>query len=199
MRDMRPELPELSVTLGLIGKLFYDYPESGFYGQLFSEAVFTELPINLDDEDFRAGSQLLGKWNASPDDLSSMESDFTQLFILGKAATSPWQSAFTNPEHMLFQESTLKVREWYKKHDLKLERQYTEPDDHVGLMLIFAGFLADKAEETGDEGVLKDFEDFCSEQLLSWVPQWCDQVTLYAKTDFFKGLALLTKGILKSL
>jgi len=185
--------------LGLIGKIIYDYPERGFYEQLFSEGVFREMPLELDNDDFRIGRALLCTYCESPLDLGSLESDYTQLFILGKPATSLWQSAFVSPEHMLFQPSTLKSREWYKKYDLQLKRLYTEPDDHVGLMLIFAGFLADKAVKTEDPDVLNDFENFCSEQILSWAPQWCDQVVLAARTDFYKGLALLAKGVLKSL
>jgi TorA maturation chaperone TorD len=193
------KLPELSVMLGLAGKIFYLRPERAFYEQLFSENVFTEMPAEFDNEDFKSGCALLNKCSRTPEDFDAVDDDYNRLFLgISVPKAPPWQSMH-GPEPLMWQPSVLKVREWYKKYDLQIERKYKEPDDHIGFMLIFAGFLADTAEKSDDAAVMKDFDDYCNEQLLNWVPKWCDLVIQNAKTDFFKGMALLTKGILQSL
>jgi TorA maturation chaperone TorD len=189
----------LSVMFGLLGKVFYEYPNRSFYEGLHSEAVFAEMPVELDNDDFRAAQALLASWDAAPLDFAAIEADYMRLFILGDKFTAPpYQSIYLSIDKLMFQPSTLKVREWYKKYDLMAERQYSEPDDHVGLMLRFAGYLADKAEN-GDDAAKADLDSFCTEQMLNWVPKWCDLVTEHAKTDFFKGIAQLTKGLLQVL
>jgi TorA maturation chaperone TorD len=193
------ELPELSVMLGLIGKIFYRRPERAFYEQLFSENVFNEMPAELDNDNFKSGCVLLNKCNTMPENFDSVDNDYNYLFLgISVPKAPPWQSMH-GPEPLMWQPSVLKVREWYKKYNLQIERKYKEPDDHVGLMLIFAAYLADMAEKNGDAAIIKDFNDYCHSQILNWVPKWCDLVTQNAKTDFFKGMALLTKGILQFL
>jgi TorA maturation chaperone TorD len=183
-------LKEVSIMLGLIGKIFYMRPERAFYEQLFSENVFTEMPADIDNDDFKAGCALLNK--CTPEDFDAVDDDYNRLFLgVSVPKAPPWQSMH-GPEPLMWQPSVLKVREWYKKYNLQIERKYKEPDDHIGLMLIFAGYLADAAD-------MKDFDEYCAEQLLNWAPKWCDLVIQNAGTDFFKGLALLTKGILLSL
>ncbi len=194
------ELREVSVMLSLIGTVFYNYPERAFYERLFSENVFAEIPAELDNDDFQSGCALLNKCNASPEDFGTVETDYMRLFVMGDKFTAPpWQSIYLSPDKLMFQPSTLKVREWYKKYNIMAKCQYNEPDDHAGLMLIFAAHLAETAENNSDAAVMKDFNDYCSEQILNWIPSWCNLIVQHAKTDFFKGLAILTKGILQAL
>lgn len=180
---------DISVMLGLIGRLYYTRPARSFYERLIAEHVFAEMPAQLDNEDFKAGCAFLSRCG---EDYEVVDEDYNRLFLgVGVPKAPPWQSMH-GPEPLMWQPSVLAVREWYKKYGLQIERKYKEPDDHIGLMLIFAGYLAETAEK-------KDLDAYCAEQLQTWVPGWCDLVIENARTDFFKGLALVTKGILKSL
>jgi TorA maturation chaperone TorD len=142
-----------------------------------------------------------------PDQFDAVQSDHLRLFVgAGKVLAPPWESVYTSKERLLFQEETLQVREWYHRFGLQAERQYQEPDDHIGLELSFLAQLSGlalQAYEAGDTARFQllraDQGRFLNEHLARWVPKWCGLVSEHARTGYYRGLALLVKGALEEL
>jgi len=74
------------------------------------------------------------------------------------------------------------------------------------LQMLFISYLAklalqafEEQDEEKFEGLLEAQTQFLSEHLLKWGPYWCNLVSEHAQTDFYKGLALLTRGALFAL
>jgi TorA maturation chaperone TorD len=65
----------------------------------------------------------------------------------------------------------------------------------VGLELLFMAILAERQAE-GDEVALPAQQRFLREHLLQWAPAFCGDVVANARTDLFRGLGLLTRGLL---
>jgi TorA maturation chaperone TorD len=130
--------------------------------------------------------------------------DYTKLFIgLDRLSTAPWESVYFNRERLVFQEQTIQVREWYSRFGLQVEKLNREPDDHIGLEMLFISHLASlalQAIENDDqkliEGTLKAQRDFLTEHLLRWGPAWAKLVKQHAATDFYRGIAHLAHGSL---
>ncbi len=200
------------LLFGLLGKLFYEYPEHGNLQRLVDENVFSEAPFAAGREVVQEGLALLQEWGRAfaadaQQATLDVKTDYTYLFVgAAKIPLSPWESVYYSEERLLFQESTLDVRRWYQRFGLEPVNLRKEPDDHIGLELIFIAHLAQRALlalENEDELALNDALDaqraFCRRHLFAWAPLWCDQMVEYARTPYYRGLALILRGALDEL
>ena len=205
-----------SVLLGeillfrLLGRLVYEPLSKEWLEDLINEDVFDEVPFGEGQRETALGLELLKKWSnlnkkeltdASFDDLRA---DNFRLFVGVNIVLAPlWESVHFTESRLVFQERTLQVRDWYRRFDLEPEKLHKEPDDHIGLEMIFISHLAGLAlqacESHDDEKFEKLLEaqrQFLSEHLLEWGPEWCSQVLEHAKTDFYLGIGHLVLGAL---
>lgn len=202
-----------TLLFSLLGKLVYSPPELGDLQALVDENIFQEIPLDSGQPEMAEGQAFLLSWteNCTPriqkEQFEAIESDHLRLFVgPGKLLAAPWESVLVNEDHLLFQEETLDVRRWYHRYGYQVENQYHEPDDHLGLELIFLAQLSRLALETSEAGNEASFEiiradqrRFLNEHTARWAPAWCDLVVQHAQTDYYRGLALLVKGAVKEL
>ncbi len=137
---------------------------------------------------------------------SQLRHDYQVLFEgPGKLPAPPWESVYLSAEKLIFDEQTMAVRQFYKKHNIQISNFGKEPDDHIGLELQFMAILADKSFQLLLEHNISDFHtaisaqvDFLKEHLLQWASQFADLVCLNAETSFYKGLGLFLPWYLES-
>ncbi len=201
------------LLLNMLGRIFYTYPESAeraWLQSLIDQDIFSEVPFAADQPHTQAGLKLLQNWASqglSDQAFGSLTADYTRLFIgLGEGFAAPWESVYFSEERLTFQEQTIQVRNWYRRFGLEAERIHQEPDDHIGLELLFLSHLATLALQALEEQDQARFEecwaaqrDFTRQHLGAWALTWCDLVVANARTDFYKGLAALTRGALSEL
>lgn len=214
--QVKTQIEELTgemLLLSLLGKIAYTYPEEEqreWLQALIESEAFSEAPLAANQEDLVAGLDLLNQWcKAGLDDkaFKELQADYLNLFVgPDKVIAAPYESVYFNDGRQTFQEQTLQVRSWYRRYGLEPEQLYHEPDDHIGLELIFVAQLTGQALQAHDEGKEQDFsallearQQFLSEHPLKWGFAWCDLVKANAQTDFYKGLGYLTRGALLSL
>jgi TorA maturation chaperone TorD len=70
-----------------------------------------------------------------------------------------------------------------------------DADDHVGLELLFMALMDERAAD-GDQVAETARQRFLQEHLQQWIPSFCRDVETAAVTDFWRGVARLTAGIL---
>lgn len=200
------------LVLGLFGRILFEYPEETWFDTLATEGVFEEIPFAEEQPDVQAGMALLQEWaernkdGLSDEEFGLVRDDYTRLLVgPGKVLAPPWESVYLKKERIIFQEETLLVREWYRRFGLESVKLHHEPDDHIGLELAFVANLAGKAfaafEEGSDEftSLLEAQQQFLTEHTFVWASSWVDLMIENTKTDFFNGLALTVKGVLKEL
>lgn len=194
----------------LFARLLLNVPEKEWLQTLIDQGVFAELPFATNQPLAIQGQQLLAEWairnktGLETDSLTDLKVDYTYLFSGGLGTpVAPWESVYFSDEQLLFQEQTLDVRAWYNRFGLKAVNQYREPDDHIGLELSLIAHLAklalgeiERGDESRAEQLLQAQRDFLSQHLIRWGPLWCSLVIKHARTDFYRGLALLLKGAL---
>ncbi len=197
----------------LLGQFLYAEPQSDQLQALFAEDVFSESPFAADQPDSARGLKLLQNWGKqtfarSPEDaFKALKNDYLQLFIgVDWVQAPPWESVYFSEKRLLFQEQTLEVRNWYLKYGLLPERLNNEPDDHIGLEMAFLSHLAelgvgalDREDSPAFDKLLQAQRDFAAQHFLRWAPIWCDLTEQNANTDFYRGLACLTRGVLLEL
>ncbi len=198
------------LLFGLLGKIFFNELDKAWLETLLSEDVFADAPLGVEQTEVQRGLELLQRWSAenragiSEQEFKTLKQDHLNLFIGTDRVLAPlWELVYFNERHLVFQEQTLQVREWYARFGLESERVFSEPDDHIGLELIFLAHLATQAlvaldgqDAPGFARYLQAQRDFLSEHLLRWGPAWTRLVGKHAETDFYRGLAHLTRGAL---
>jgi TorA maturation chaperone TorD len=194
----------------LLGKAFYLEPEREWIQTLIDDQVFAEVPFGAEQEETRSGLEILQRWSQEYKDgiteqhFADIKFDYARLLVgLDVILAAPWESVYFNEGHLVFQEQTHQVREWYRRFDLATEKIGKEPDDHIGLEMMFIAQLANlalQALEKNDSGAfdstLQAQRDFLTQHLLRWGPAWCKLVKGHAHTDYYRGLAHLTHGAL---
>ena len=211
--DRQETLTGEMLLLNMLGRIFYTYPtkdERAWLQTLIDQDIFSEAPFAAEKKETQAGLQLLQNWAAqglSDKVFKGLQDDYTRLFIgLEEVPAAPWESVYFNEERLVFQKQTLEVRNWYRRFGLEAEKINREPDDHIGLELLFLSHLAGlglealhEQDETRFEECWGAQQDFSRQHPGTWALPWCDLVEANARTDFYKGLATLTRGALSEL
>lgn len=200
------------MVYAFLGSVFLNAPNSTQVRGILEQKLFYQFPLELDQNDFKEGLNQLSKWTATNEDsqlediLSQLQKDYNKLFV-GHAdlypLVPPWESIYLTEDKLTFGSSTLKVRDFFRKHGLEYERINNDPDDHFGLELEFMSKLIQmewaylKKENLEDAIRLsKEQFRFLHEHVMKWAYGFTEQVLQHACTDYFKGLALLTRGYL---
>jgi TorA maturation chaperone TorD len=196
------------LLLSLLGRVIYNYPnERAWYQSLFEDDIFSEVPFATYQDETKTGLGLIqqrGKAGITDLNFENMQADYTRLFVgVGKVLVPPYESVYFNQDRLVFQERTLEVRAWYKRFGLEAERKNHEPDDHIGLELLFLSHLAslgihalEEEDHVQFNELLDAQREFLSEHLLRWGPVWAKLVKKHTATDFYRGIAHLTHGSL---
>lgn len=199
-----------ALLFGLLGRFLYTQLDKAWLQSLIDEDVFAEVPFGAAQNETVLGLELLQKWSQeniaglSDGSFDDLRADYTRLFVgVGRVLAPPWESVYFNEGRMVFQEQTLQVREWYRRFGLQAEKLHKEPDDNIGLEMSFVAYLAklglqslEEQDEIKFDLLLDAQRQFLTEHLLQWGPLWCDLVNDHAHTDFYQGLAHLTRGAL---
>jgi len=219
--DMENETTDITAAMaanvllfGLMGKIFYSYPDFEWIHGLITEGVFEDIPGAGLIPETSGGQDLLLQWSKensgglSKELFSDLEVDYVRLFISGNDSVQapPWESVFVNADPTLFQGSTMHVRSWYRRFGLEAENLHHEPDDHIGLEFAFISHLcsialdyANTSDEVMFNKTVADLTEFTTHHVFRWGLRWCDLVIEKAKTKFYRGAALFSKGILINL
>lgn len=210
--DIGSSLTGEILLFGLLGKLLYADLDKLWLKQLIDDDVFLESPFGAENADIIYGLKLLRAWaqsiksEISSEDFSALSADYVRLFAGGKVHAPPWESVYFGDERLIFQQRTIDVRQWFKRFGLEAEKIYQEPDDHIGLELLFLAHLATLGIQALNaqnhprfHELLQAQREFVSDHLGAWAYTWCSLVEQHAKTDFYKGLAFLTRGAVSAL
>lgn len=116
--------------------------------------------------------------------VETLRTDYARLFqVPGDAYVHPWESPYVGKESMLFQESTLDVRNFYHGAGFKLQAEKHFPDDHIAAMMDFLGRMGQSAYEAyadGNDGetarVLETSREFIAKHVLTWVDVFASHV-----------------------
>lgn len=127
--------------------------------------------------------------------LERLTDDYTRVFI-GPAAlpAPPWESIYTCGDRLLFQRSTLEVRQALQAAGYQSNRYPQEPDDHIAIELAFMDVLAGDsvdAFQAGDTAAarvaLSRSFTFLAEHLNAWLGAFAAELSekVQAKTSCF--------------
>lgn len=137
--------------------------------------------------------------------LEQISSEYTHLLIgPHKLLAPPWESVYSSKERLLFQESTLKVRQVYVKHNFIPAEYPHVADDHLALELDFMANLSNLTEKAYDEQdmervlwLLDEQKSFLKEHLLAWVPEFAEKIQESPTLYLYPNMATMLKEFLE--
>jgi TorA maturation chaperone TorD len=185
-----------------LATLFLQPPRQKWFIDLLQQGLLDEFPVPRHTWDIRSGLSLIQadfRRLAEGDDILAEAhlNDYHRLFLgPGHILAPPWESVYRSDEHVLFGHTTLEVREAYRQMGFVVANS-EEPDDHIGLELLFVAILSEKSA-AGDSASRHARDAFFGQHLLQWVPIFCADVAGHAATNLYRGLAKLTLGILET-
>lgn len=161
--------------------------------------------LSENDEDMMAKMsrfvQKLGKkLEENPDFLEEVKSEYTKLLIgPGRLVAYPWESTYNGKENLLFQESTLRVRQFYRKYGYLPQEYPHVADDHIALELHFMSKLSQRALDAFQKDDLKETRSLLDGQqvflkfhMLNWIPKYAENIkkskTAHMYPQFAQGV-----------
>lgn len=158
-------------------------------------------------DELAKAAELLASLGEKADDgeyVDSLKSAFTRLFLVpGESYVYPWESPYIGKEVMLFQESTLDVRNRYAEYGFAAVEYGHFPEDHVSMMLDFLAHLSTRAfdafeSEEDDETrrILASQGDFIAAHLTDWLPSFCERLAEKDASGVYARLGCALKAFL---
>jgi len=204
------ELQVDGLALKVLATAFYLPPTEPFLASLSAEELLADWPLASNDPVTKRGLQLLRALfdRAQPAELlPALREDHTALFIgLMQVDAPPWESVYLSRDHLIFDQQTLEVREFYARFGLQIPKLDREPDDHIGYELLFLAHLMAQAAQALDAGdaatavhALEAARTFFAAHPQQWAAFFIARLTQRARTDYYRGLACLLEGSMKAL
>ncbi len=174
----------------LFHKVFGREPDQAFLKILSSEETsqaFGLLSEQPEDTMERAAAFVcnLKEKSQDTDYLHQIRYEYMRLFVgPEKLAAPPWESVYRSKQGLLFQESTLTIREIYRKQGLLPEGYPHVADDSLALELDFMARMADRSCLALGECRYDDLreslavqESFLRVHMLFWIPKLLEKMT----------------------
>ncbi|ACE62389.1 Tat proofreading chaperone DmsD [Actinobacillus pleuropneumoniae] len=184
---MQNELQQwISISGRLLGSLFYYEPNN----ENVQSALHFFQQENWENEWGELTNEAQIKHLITQGFIQDLSEQYQRLFIGPEQLVAPpWSSVYLDPESVIFGNSLLDLRAFLRKHQIALTQNETEPEDHIGLMLLLAAYLAESRPAL--------LPEYLSKHLLIWADHYFDLVAQQTNFPFYQGLALLARQTLK--
>lgn len=192
----------------LAGSLVYDEPQAATLAEQADAHLFAEVPLGIDDEAVIEGFRLMNRWleafsaGAAPEFVSAAQREWLRLFVgVGQPEVPSWANFYFDADQRVFGRETLRVRETYRSFGVEIEGLNHEPDDNLGLMLKFLGYLmaregrAANADESARMRLAQTV--FLKDHVLPWISLWRYEGVKHARDDYFRGAILFVFGLIR--
>lgn len=171
----------IATTGRLLGAIFYYEPN---VEQVRSIISFFHQPNWADEWGIEVSSEIQSLVKAEP-----TEQQFQALFLgPNDLPAPPWSSVYLDPESVIFGNSLLALREFLSTHQITALGKQGEPEDHFGLMLMLAAYIAETKPDLLNE--------YLSQHLLPWSTHFLTLFAQNTNVPFYQGIALLAKETL---
>lgn len=200
-------IESLTVMLQLVARL-YKYPAASELLEHFKNVELDDEEDSfLRDEECRSGISLMSGFCRGlemEEVVYRTTGDHSQLFVGPLHLPSPpWSSVYLD-RGSLFGPTTLAVEKEFKRLGFWIPEGNREPCDHIAYELQLVAELHKTAAEklrqgdtVGGSKYLNEARHFVSTYLSPWLGDFLGLVEKHAETDFYRGLAKLTRGLVQ--
>lgn len=187
----------------------------GFYIMEMDEETLEQMkkivfPEEGSSDEMTAAYQMLEDYlhNCREEDLEDLAVDYAKTFLAAGDAAGlaafPYESVYVSRRHEIGGRTEQEVLALYALHGWEpTTEMYRTMNDHIGLELEFMAVLCEEEvlscqTANADRAAMcrRDEKEFL-ETHLAWAESFCNDVKKYAQTEFYQGIAALTKAFLE--
>lgn len=182
------DLDAITLSGRMLGGLFYYEPDDASMADVYSllqdEQWVDEWPCGDKSELMLIAEQL--KEGLLESQSETLAQAYQRLFVGPNSLVAPpWGSVYLDHECVIFGESTIELRQWQSSLGIATQTEVREPEDHIGLLLMLAAWLAEHHPE--------QIQTLLADHLLPWSGRYLELLETEAEHPFYSGLAKLTK------
>jgi TorA maturation chaperone TorD len=115
----------------------------------------------------------------------ALAADFAAIYLCHTLRASPHESVWRDEDQLMLQGPTFAVREFYRRHGIRVADWRHMADDHLCHQLDFVALLLQRGER-------REAARFMKLHLMTWLPDFAMRVAARAATPFYAALATLT-------
>lgn len=205
-----------SKLYGLLTALYVQIPNDEFVTNLLGDKLLSFISSISSSaavpEDMEEGLMMIRafaqetKGRSRSEIVENLGVDWTRLLRglkPGYGPPPPYESVYGESSEQdggLIIGSVLKT---YRQAGVDVGEKARERPDYIGIELDFMRYLTEKEMEGWNKSAytkgvkyLGMERDFLTKHLIHWTPKFCDKMLTEAQTDFYRGVARLTKGFL---
>lgn len=128
--------------------------------------------------------------------IDELASEYAAIYLTGAHGASPYESVWTDDDHLTCQAAMFQLRDIYAAAGLATPDWRQRADDHLVLQLLYVAHAARTAASRDEWRSLARMLD---EHLVRWLPDFAARVVLRSSSSFYAGLAVLTAAWLETL
>ncbi|MDR3316120.1 MAG: molecular chaperone TorD family protein [Coriobacteriales bacterium] len=192
-------------TYRLLARLYREEVDQA----LLDEMCAMRYAVNTGNEDVDAGNRLFHSYLSAVWErtLTELSVDYTRVFlgngVNAYSAAYPFESVHTSGKRLLMQDARDEILTIYRANNIEKLDSWKAGEDHIALELEFEELLTQRTLVALREGceeeaasLLMTQYNFLLDHLISWTPMLFTEMEKFARTDFYRALALLTHGFL---
>lgn len=169
--------------------------------------MLTELTNSPESSNFvskQTADSLSRMGNINNEELKNLVQEYHDLFKVPLSKyVAPYESVYRDGH--LHGQSTLKIKEIYRRLGFQIPHEYYELSDHIGAELAFMATLCKeehKAWKEKDINLVRSLweieERFLKEHITCWLPKLCNTICEKTKVNFYICMAEITLDFVQS-
>lgn len=181
-------------------------PEESGLPHMCDSGMLRNLPLESHNTSYRSASRLL----RSPCPFKAqchhtVSGNYNSLLSANNGAyaypaASRWNDTGRASETTA-EEHHAMLGKLYSQYGYSSSRDCTLEPDHLGIELLFVNLLLEKyltEDDSGEKQIIRDdLVDFIDGEMLSWLPQWAEEVSEKSVTKCYTGISGLIIGALE--
>ena len=174
--------------------------------EVLTKEFWRNFPLEGANPQLVLGLEKLIQYGAQLEQLDAEEArntvnlEYTVLFLgPGNPKAPPWESFYRSKNKLFFGVTAFEMKQLLHENGIMSKKQGQQPEDHLGLQLLFISVLTNQLKElSGEEQISKVREQLSviEKHLLSWVPDLCQDAKDHGEVGFYGALIELLWGML---
>jgi putative dimethyl sulfoxide reductase chaperone len=185
-------LKSYNMLLYFAGSMIMNEPTEECITDFWKNGILKKLPVSSSNPNFvKAASQLKHSCEDNTTCGKILREDYFRLFARQAEPLAPaYESRYQNKG-----QNASSVTEFYSSYGWESKFKDRIMDDHLGTELLFLTILVEKYLVLDDDPCLVEMRGeirrFIDEHILSWVPEWNNNIQHHAKTLCYKSIGTL--------
>lgn len=194
-----------NMLLYFSGSMIMYEPSEECLSDFWTRGILRNLPVSSCNPRFlKAAAQIRGSCEDKSTCYKVMREDFKRLFAGNNNPMAlPCESAYQHNNLLLSDKRIEDVKGFYKSYGWESKFIGKFPDDHLGVELLFLTMMIEKYLDMDDEfcntEMRNEIRRFIDQHIMSWIPEWNENLQEHAKTLSYKGIGTLIFSCIEDL